>query len=67
MERTFQPEGVGVDKIHCADLLKIHVHLGVELDPQVEKSSCKRETVSFCWRFTPILQDDQNQNILKFL
>ena len=55
MERTFQPEGAGVDKIHFADLLKIH--LGVELGPQVEKSSCKRETASFCWHFTPILQD----------
>ena len=28
-----------------------------ELDPQVGKSFCKRETASFCSRLTPILQD----------
>ena len=53
-ERTsiFRPERAGVDKIRLADLLKIH--LG-ELDPQVGKSSCERETTSFCSRLTPIL------------
>ena len=59
----FRPERAGVEKIRLADLLKIH--LGVELDPQVGKSSCE------CSRLTPILQDkkptdDQNQNTLKF-
>ena len=34
----FQPERAGVEKIRLADLSKIH--LGVELDPQVGKSSC---------------------------
>ena len=63
----FWPERAGVDKIRLADLLKIHID--VELDPQVGKSFCKRETASFCLRLTPILQDkkqkhDQNQNIL---
>ena len=68
-ERTsiFRPERAGVDKIRLADLLKIH--LDVELDPQVGKSSYERKTASFCSRLTPILQDkrqtdDQNQNIL---
>ena len=68
-ERTsiFRPERAGVDKIRLADLLKIH--LGVELDPQVGKSSCEQKTASFCLLLTPILQDkkqtdDQNQNIL---
>ena len=42
---TFRPERTGVDKIRVADLLKIH--LDVELDPQVGKSFCKRETASF--------------------
>ena len=68
-ERTniFRPERAGVDKIRPTDLLKIH--LGVELDPQVGKSSFERKTASFCSCLTPILQDnkqtdDQNQNIL---
>ena len=46
-ERTsiFRPERTGVDKIRVADLLKIH--LDVELDPQVGKSSCERKTTFF--------------------
>lgn len=42
-------ERAGVDKIHLADLLKIH--LGVELDPQNGISSCELEKVSFCSQF----------------
>ena len=58
----------GVDKIRLADLLKIHI--GVELDPQVGKSFCKRETASFFSRLTPNPprqepdRDNHNQNIL---
>ena len=37
----FQPERAGVEKIGLADLLKIHVGIHVELDPQVGKSSCE--------------------------
>ena len=49
--------------------LELKIHLGVELDPQVGKSSCEQKTASFCLLLTPILQDkkqtdDQNQNIL---
>ena len=59
----FRPVRAGVEKIRLADLLKIH--LGVELDAQIGKSSCEHS------RLTPILQDkkqtdDQNQNNLKF-
>ena len=43
----FRPERAGVEKICLADLLKIH--LGVELDPQIGKSSCERS------HLTPIL------------
>ena len=45
-ERTsiFRPERTGVDKIRVADLLKIH--LIVELDPQVGKSSCERSCLN---------------------
>ena len=46
------PERAGVDKIHLADLLKIH--LGVELDPQNQKSSCELENVSFCSWFKDV-------------
>ena len=68
-ERTsiFRPERAGIDKIRLADLLKIH--LGVEMDPLVGKSSCERKTASFCSCLTPIFQhkkqtDDQFCNIL---
>ena len=56
-ERTsiFRPERAAVDKIRLADPLKIH--LGVELDPQVGKSSCERS------RLTPILQDKKQTDI----
>ena len=56
-ERTskFRPERAGFDKIRQADLLKIH--LGVDLNPQVRKSSRERETACFCSRLTSILQD----------
>ena len=49
-----------------ADLLKIH--LGLELDPQDEKSSPEWETASFssCFNTNPPRKDnDQNQNILQ--
>ena len=65
----FQPERAGVDNIRLADLLKIH--LGVELDLQVQNSSHERETTSLCSHFfkhqsSKTRTDDQNQNILKF-
>ena len=41
-------EWAGVDKIRLAILLKIHS--GAEMDPQNGKSSCERETASFCSR-----------------
>ena len=61
----FRPERAAVEKIRPADLLKIHLGVHVELDPQVGKSSCERSCL------TPILQDkkrtdDQNQNTPKF-
>ena len=62
-DRTRQYISTWKEKIRLADFLKIH--LGVELDPQIGKSSCEHSCL------TPILQDkkqteDQNQNNLKF-
>ena len=45
-------ERAGVDKIRLAILLKIH--RGVEMDPQDDKSSCERETASFCPRLRTV-------------
>ena len=53
-------EWAGVDKIRLAILLEIHCC--AEMDPQNGKSSCERETASFCSHFNtdpPRLEPDR--------
>ena len=57
-------EKAGVDKIRLAILLKIH--RDAEMDPQDGKSSCERETASFCPHFNtnpPRLEADRRPQL----